>query len=350
MSYKLGNRVRCTSTGTGTGALTLIAPSTGFQSFSTEVGDTNTCPYLIDDGAGLWETGIGTVATAGPTLTRTTVLNGSSGAGVAVSFTAGTKTVSLELDKSLIPFMDNSGNCYIGSTGGNAALYGQKTTGTLTLGPVSGLSYIILDGSSGTGRITTSITSFEGVSTTASAANAVLNNGSSPANSLLRSTSSGAYKHDVQDLDPESATEILDLLRATTHLSNAAADDPTKRFFGLIAEEAATAAPGLVTYARLSNLAIDDPRVMAHASADKIDLARTFAALVQVENEAGVLVDQPTEVVARTYGEFLERSGLDVPADLVPDGVQYDRICVLLLAERAQLRADIADLKAKVGL
>lgn len=108
MAYKAGNRVRQTSTGTGTGPLTLIAAATGFQNFSSEFADGDTCPYLIDDGAGNWELGNGTFATAGPTLTRTTVKASSNG-GSAVNFPAGNKTVSCELEKTGLVYLDSNG-------------------------------------------------------------------------------------------------------------------------------------------------------------------------------------------------------------------------------------------------
>lgn len=103
MAYKTPDRVLETSTTTGTGALTLLgALSAAWQTFSSAVGNANTCPYLItavnEDGnpTGEWECGIGTYATSGNTLTRTTVTS-SSNAGSAVSFSAGTKRVAVGL-------------------------------------------------------------------------------------------------------------------------------------------------------------------------------------------------------------------------------------------------------------
>ena len=94
MAFVLANRVKETTTTTGTGAVTLAGASTGFQSFAI-VGNTNTTYYTIAGQTGNeWEVGIGTYSTTGPTLTRTTVLSNSSATKPsALSFSAGTKDV-----------------------------------------------------------------------------------------------------------------------------------------------------------------------------------------------------------------------------------------------------------------
>jgi len=92
MALVLADRVKETTTVTGTGAATLLGAATGFQSFAV-VGNTNTTYYTIAGQTGSeWEVGIGTYSTTGPTLTRTTVL-ASSNSGSAVNFSAGTKDV-----------------------------------------------------------------------------------------------------------------------------------------------------------------------------------------------------------------------------------------------------------------
>jgi uncharacterized protein with putative carbohydrate binding module len=85
-------RVKETSTTTGTGTLSLAGAVAGFRSFVAGVGGGNSCHYVIEDGTD-WETGIGTVTDAAPdTLSRDTILASSNG-GSAVSFAAGTKNV-----------------------------------------------------------------------------------------------------------------------------------------------------------------------------------------------------------------------------------------------------------------
>lgn len=88
------NRVKETTTTTGTGAVDLDGAATGFQSFVNSVGDSNECIYLITDDTD-WEVGIGTVTNATPdTLSRDLVLE-SSNSDAKVSWSAGTKDVAL---------------------------------------------------------------------------------------------------------------------------------------------------------------------------------------------------------------------------------------------------------------
>jgi hypothetical protein len=92
MAFVLADRVKETTTTTGTGTVTLLGASTGFQSFSA-IGNTNTTYYTIAGQTGSeWEVGIGTYTSSGTTLARTTVIS-SSNAGSLVNFSAGTKDV-----------------------------------------------------------------------------------------------------------------------------------------------------------------------------------------------------------------------------------------------------------------
>jgi len=92
MALVLADRVRETSTTTGTGTFTLAGAVVSYQSFAA-VGNTNTTYYtIVNQNAAEWEVGIGTYTSSGTTLARTTVLS-SSNAGSAVNFSAGTKDV-----------------------------------------------------------------------------------------------------------------------------------------------------------------------------------------------------------------------------------------------------------------
>ncbi len=88
MALVVKDRVRENSTTTGTGTFTLSGAVTGFQTFSTAIGNTNTTYYCIVN-QGEWEVGLGTVGAG--TLSRDTVLSSSTGS--KVSFTSGTKDV-----------------------------------------------------------------------------------------------------------------------------------------------------------------------------------------------------------------------------------------------------------------
>lgn len=92
MALVLKDRVKETSTTTGTGTFTLAGASTGFQSFSV-IGNGNTTYYcIVHSSAGTWEVGIGTYTSTGTLLSRDTVLE-SSNSGSKVSFGAGSKDV-----------------------------------------------------------------------------------------------------------------------------------------------------------------------------------------------------------------------------------------------------------------
>lgn len=151
---------------------------------------------------------------------------------------------------------------------------GGSTTDGLLSFDTNGVERAVID--------STGAVYFPSIGTTASAANAFLNNGSSPANQLLRSTSSIKYKTDVTDLTETDAYKALDL-RPITYKSLAEADDQTNTHFGLIAEEVAEIEPRLVHY-----------------------------------------------------------------ADGQPDGVQYERLCVLLLKVVKDLKNEVDALKAQI--
>lgn len=92
MAFVLADRVKETTTTTGTGTVTLLGASTGYQSFSA-IGNGNNTYYTIAGQTGSeWEVGIGTYTSAGTTLARTTVI-ASSNSGSLVNFSAGTKDV-----------------------------------------------------------------------------------------------------------------------------------------------------------------------------------------------------------------------------------------------------------------
>ena len=93
MALVIADRVKDSTTTTGTGTITLSGTApTGFQNFSV-IGNGNTTYYCIaGQGTAEWEVGVGTYATSGTTLARTTVLS-SSNSGSLVNFSAGTKDV-----------------------------------------------------------------------------------------------------------------------------------------------------------------------------------------------------------------------------------------------------------------
>lgn len=96
MTFILADRVKETSTTTGTGTYTLAGAVSNFLAFSARMANNDTCYYhAIDSGGSGWEVGIGTWATGG-TLARTTIL-ASSNSDAAVNWGAGTRNISIGL-------------------------------------------------------------------------------------------------------------------------------------------------------------------------------------------------------------------------------------------------------------
>ena len=93
MPLVLADRVKETTTTTGTGTITLLGAATGFSSFAV-IGNGNTTYYTIaGQGTNEWEVGIGTYTSSGTTLSRDTVLASSAGAPTKTNFSGGTKDV-----------------------------------------------------------------------------------------------------------------------------------------------------------------------------------------------------------------------------------------------------------------
>jgi len=107
MALVLKDRVKETTTTTGTGTYTLAGAVTGFEAFSS-VGDGNTTYYACTDGTD-FEVGVGTYTSAGTTLARTTILQ-SSNSDSAVSWSSGTKTIFCAQPAEKAVFLDASGN------------------------------------------------------------------------------------------------------------------------------------------------------------------------------------------------------------------------------------------------
>ncbi len=111
MALVINDRVKETSTTTGTGTLNLAGASSGFVTFVAGIGNSNTTYYAIhEQGTNNWEVGIGTVTDATPdTLARTTVLNNSVGSTAKINF-SGTLDVFCTMPASKTVYLDSSGN------------------------------------------------------------------------------------------------------------------------------------------------------------------------------------------------------------------------------------------------
>lgn len=181
MAFVLKDRVKETTTTTGTGSVTLAGASTGFQSFNSAIGTSNTTYYCIaGQGTSEWEVGLGTLS-ASTTLARTTVY-ASSNAGSLVNFSAGTKDVFVTFPASVAIRQDQyalytSGtstwtaptgvsqvrvSCFGGGGGGNTGSndggFGGVATGIYTVVP--GTGYSVTVGAGGAAASTGGTSSF----------------------------------------------------------------------------------------------------------------------------------------------------------------------------------------------
>ena len=112
MALVINDRVKESSTTTGTGTFNLDGAAQDFESFVSGVGNGNTTYYaIVNSGTNEWEVGVGTVTDATPdTLSRDTILS-SSNSDAAVTFTAGTKDVfcTIPAKKTISPVMEATG-------------------------------------------------------------------------------------------------------------------------------------------------------------------------------------------------------------------------------------------------
>ena len=114
MALVINDRVKETTTTTGTGAVSLAGAVTGFETFAAGIGNSNTVYYCIaHQDQAEFEVGLGTLDGDSSDLTRTTVIS-SSNSDSAVNFSSGTKDVFCTLPASKLIFEDGSNNVAFG--------------------------------------------------------------------------------------------------------------------------------------------------------------------------------------------------------------------------------------------
>lgn len=160
---------------------------------------------------------------------------------------------------------------------------------------------------------------FRNVGTTASAANAFLD--SADGNNLLRSTSSIRYKTNVEDLW-EAEWKCVYNLRPVYYRSLAEADPEYFGYHGFIAEEVAKVNKRLVHFAYQP----EDYEIVTRRQE------------IPAAEEGG----EPE--VIETQHRVLKEGAVKVP-----DGVQYERIVVSLVAAVQDLNKRVQELEAKLN-
>jgi hypothetical protein len=114
MALVINDRVKETTTTTGTGAVSLAGAVTGFETFAAGIGNSNTVYYCIaHQDQAEFEVGLGTLDGDSSDLTRTTVIS-SSNSDSAVDFSSGTKDVFCTIPASKLIFEDANNDATIG--------------------------------------------------------------------------------------------------------------------------------------------------------------------------------------------------------------------------------------------
>jgi hypothetical protein len=159
MALVLNDRVKETTTTTGTGAIALGGAVSSFETFGAGVGNSNTTYYaIVHQTANEFEVGLGTLDGTSANLTRTTVIS-SSNSDAAVNFSAGTKDVFCTFPASKAVFKDASDNTNFADdekiqlgTGNDIQLYHDGANSYFDGGDVG--AFYIRGGSSGQGPLT----------------------------------------------------------------------------------------------------------------------------------------------------------------------------------------------------
>ena len=111
MALEIHDRVKETTTTTGTGTYTLAGAVAGFETFTANLDNSDTTYYCCTDNTD-FEIGIGTFTSSGTTLARTTIL-ASSNSNNAVNWSSGTRTIFMTYPADKAVFEDASGHVSI---------------------------------------------------------------------------------------------------------------------------------------------------------------------------------------------------------------------------------------------
>jgi len=109
MALVINDRVKESSTTSGTITIVLAGVVQGFETFALGIGNYNTTYYAIyEQGTNNWEVGLGTLDGTSANLARTTVLDNSDGNTSPITLAAGTKDVFCTLPASKAIYLDGS--------------------------------------------------------------------------------------------------------------------------------------------------------------------------------------------------------------------------------------------------
>ena len=115
MAFKLADRVKESTTTTGTGNIALGGAVTNFETFSANLSNSDTTYYaIVDNTNNAFEVGLGTYNSSGNTLSRSVIASSNSNS--AVNLGVGTKEVFITAIADKIVMEDGSNNVAIGGT------------------------------------------------------------------------------------------------------------------------------------------------------------------------------------------------------------------------------------------
>ena len=155
MALVINDRVKETTTTTGTGAVSLGGAVTGFETFAAGIGNSNTVYYCIaHQDQAEFEVGLGTLDGDSSDLTRTTVIS-SSNSDSAVDFSSGTKDVFCTIPASKMVLEDGSNDVTIGrnltvtgdlTISGDDLTMATNTSGAALIGDGSNFNPVVISG------------------------------------------------------------------------------------------------------------------------------------------------------------------------------------------------------------
>ena len=133
MALEIHDRVKETTTTTGTGTYTLAGAVSGFETFTANLDNSDTTYYVCTDNTD-FEVGLGTFTSSGTTLSRDTIL-ASSNSNNQVNWSSGTRTIFMTYPAAKAVFKDASNNIngtFVGNITGNVTGNVSGTAATVT--------------------------------------------------------------------------------------------------------------------------------------------------------------------------------------------------------------------------